>query len=78
MDVNSTQKAPPRWALNFFTIWFGQSFSILGSQIVHLPDLPAHRQDRSATVRFAPSQGSFRRCRLPPGWRSGDHAAASP
>jgi MFS transporter, DHA3 family, macrolide efflux protein len=34
MDVNSTQKAPSRWALNFFTIWFGQSFSILGSQIV--------------------------------------------
>ena len=34
MDANSTQKAPPRWALNFFTIWFGQSFSILGSQIV--------------------------------------------
>jgi DHA3 family macrolide efflux protein-like MFS transporter len=34
MEANSTQKAPPRWALNFFTIWFGQSFSILGSQIV--------------------------------------------
>ena len=34
MDANSTQKAPPRWALNFFTIWFGQAFSILGSQVV--------------------------------------------
>jgi DHA3 family macrolide efflux protein-like MFS transporter len=34
MDASSTQKAPPRWALNFFTIWFGQSFSILGSQVV--------------------------------------------
>jgi DHA3 family macrolide efflux protein-like MFS transporter len=34
MDANATQKAPPRWALNFFTIWFGQSFSILGSQVV--------------------------------------------
>jgi len=34
MDANSTQKTPPRWALNFFTIWFGQAFSILGSQVV--------------------------------------------
>jgi MFS transporter, DHA3 family, macrolide efflux protein len=34
MDTNSIQKPPARWALNFFTIWFGQSFSILGSQIV--------------------------------------------
>ena len=34
MSADSTQKVPPRWALNFFTIWFGQSFSILGSQIV--------------------------------------------
>jgi len=34
MDTDSTQKVPPHWALNFFTIWFGQAFSILGSQIV--------------------------------------------
>lgn len=34
MDAATTQKVPSRWAVNFFTIWFGQSFSILGSQIV--------------------------------------------
>lgn len=34
MEANSTQKAPPRWALNFFSIWTGQAFSILGSQVV--------------------------------------------
>jgi DHA3 family macrolide efflux protein-like MFS transporter len=34
MDATTTQKTPPRWALNFFTIWFGQAFSILGSQVV--------------------------------------------
>jgi DHA3 family macrolide efflux protein-like MFS transporter len=34
MDADATQKPTSRWALNFFTIWFGQAFSILGSQIV--------------------------------------------
>jgi DHA3 family macrolide efflux protein-like MFS transporter len=34
MDADVTSKPPSRWALNFFPIWFGQAFSILGSQIV--------------------------------------------
>ena len=33
MNANLTQKSP-RWAPRFFTIWTGQAFSLLGSQLV--------------------------------------------
>ncbi len=34
MNANVTQAQPPRWAPRFFTIWTGQAFSLLGSQLV--------------------------------------------
>jgi DHA3 family macrolide efflux protein-like MFS transporter len=34
MNANLTVKEPSRWAPRFFTIWTGQAFSLLGSQLV--------------------------------------------
>lgn len=34
MNGNDTNRIPSRWAPPFFTIWIGQAFSLLGSQLV--------------------------------------------
>jgi len=34
MATQFTEKENPNWKRPFFTVWFGQVFSLLGSQIV--------------------------------------------
>ena len=34
MDENQPQQNLEKWQVRFFTIWFGQAFSMLGSQLV--------------------------------------------
>ena len=37
MNENQPEQTFEKWQVRFFTIWTGQAFSILGSQLVGLP-----------------------------------------